>query len=64
MATHPVGIFYADKGLEFGLSVPFFRYFRSQNNLMCHYCDLPCHPRVFHILYTENLRPKMDPEVQ
>ncbi len=34
--TNPAGNFYADKGLESGLSVPIFQYFRSRNSLMCH----------------------------
>ncbi len=39
----PVGNFDADKGLESGLSVPIFQYFRSRNSPMGHYCN------VFHL---------------
>ncbi len=37
-SNNPMGNFDADKGLESGLSVPIFQYFRFHNSLMCHYC--------------------------
>ncbi len=40
---NPAGNFDANKGLESGLSVPIFQYFRSRNSLLCHYCN------VFHL---------------
>ena len=36
-SRYPAGIFDADKGLESGLSVPNFQYFRSRSSLVCHY---------------------------
>ncbi len=37
---NPAGNFDADKGLESGLSVPNFQYFRSHSSPVCHYCSI------------------------
>ena len=49
----PAGIFDADKGLEYGLSVPNFEYFLSRSSLVCHYCSV-IHLRHFLVLVVPN----------
>ena len=39
-SCYPAGIFDADKGLESGLSLPNFQYFRSHSSPVCHYCNV------------------------
>ena len=48
--SNPVGIFDADKGLESGLSIPNFQYFRSRSSPVCHYCSV-IHLSLFWFLW-------------
>ncbi len=49
-SRYPAGIFDADKGLESGLSVPNFQYFRSRSSLVCHYFSV-IHLSLFWFLW-------------
>ncbi len=50
---NPAGIFYANKGLESGLSVPYVQYFRSHSSPVCHYCNV-IHLSLFWFLWYQS----------